>query len=262
MRDLRLIATCLLWGLQLGTENVARSQETALSGRELETYPEASRDESRPSQLEIEIIVFAYNAFDPTEEEFDGDGWSPKLGPDPAVGRSSNDQSFDHAGDAERGSNGPDLPQFANIQPETSRGPFRFSLLGPGDLRLTSARDRLERLGAYTVLIHGGWVQESLPEERAHSFDLSLFSAPSLTGNMALHVSRFLHVSASLDYHVPASSPERLPPKYQLRQTRRMRSGELHYFDHPAFGLLVTVRPHRQTRNAEHTQATPLKNSP
>ena len=29
----------------------------------------------------------------------------------------------------------------------------------------------------------------------------------------------------------------------ELRTTRRTRSGELHYFDHPAFGLLVMVRP-------------------
>ncbi len=31
---------------------------------------------------------------------------------------------------------------------------------------------------------------------------------------------------------------------YQLKQTRRLRSNELHYFDHPLIGLLVMIRPY------------------
>ena len=32
-------------------------------------------------------------------------------------------------------------------------------------------------------------------------------------------------------------------PRYRLVATRNVRSGELHYFDHPAFGVLVRVTP-------------------
>ena len=35
-----------------------------------------------------------------------------------------------------------------------------------------------------------------------------------------------------------------MPTLFRLTQTRRMRSGELHYLDHPLFGLLVQVRPY------------------
>ena len=34
-----------------------------------------------------------------------------------------------------------------------------------------------------------------------------------------------------------------LAPRYRLLTQRQMRSGELHYFDHPAFGVLVTITP-------------------
>jgi len=34
-----------------------------------------------------------------------------------------------------------------------------------------------------------------------------------------------------------------LPPRYELHIQRRTRSGEVHFFDHPAFGVLVVVRP-------------------
>ena len=87
---------------------------------------------------------------------------------------------------------------------------------------------------------------------------MSLFGIPSIAGTLQLHLARFVHVTAALDYYPPAATVPQwpsmdpyardayaeLPPKYVLEQTRRMRTGELHYFDHPAFGLLVTVRPH------------------
>ena len=33
---------------------------------------------------------------------------------------------------------------------------------------------------------------------------------------------------------------------YPLKQTRRLRSGELHYFDHPLIGMLVMIRPYER----------------
>jgi hypothetical protein len=37
---------------------------------------------------------------------------------------------------------------------------------------------------------------------------------------------------------------------FLLRQSRRMRSGETHYLDHPRFGLLVHVKPHQLTEES------------
>ncbi|MGB5299133.1 MAG: CsiV family protein, partial [Thiogranum sp.] len=34
-------------------------------------------------------------------------------------------------------------------------------------------------------------------------------------------------------------------PEIRLRQQRRMRSKELHYFDHPRFGVIALITPYQ-----------------
>jgi hypothetical protein len=130
-----------------------------------------------------------------------------------------------------------------------------YRILTSDELELTGTVNRLERLDAYTPLIHGGWSQEGLPEEAAIPFDLSLLGRFNPLGTVQLHVSRFLHVTVALRYQssrAPGELPRAVdnnleeitfPPRYDLHIQRRTRSGELHFFDHPAFGVLVLVRP-------------------
>jgi hypothetical protein len=67
-------------------------------------------------------------------------------------------------------------------------------------------------------------------------------------------LSRFLHITLDLTYQgSSAAAPppgagdglEEIPlaPQYRMRATRSARSNELHYFDHPVFGVLVRVTP-------------------
>jgi len=41
-----------------------------------------------------------------------------------------------------------------------------------------------------------------------------------------------------------------IKPRYHLTGERQVRSGELHYFDHPAFGVLIKITPVRPDPNA------------
>jgi hypothetical protein len=130
-----------------------------------------------------------------------------------------------------------------------------YRILSAEELELTDTAARLERLDAYTPLVHGGWVQEGLPETEAIPFDLSLLGRFNPRGTIQLHVSRFLHVTVALKYQSDRPPGELLrpvgrnleeisfPPRYLLHTQRRTRSGEVHFFDHPAFGVLVLVRP-------------------
>jgi hypothetical protein len=132
--------------------------------------------------------------------------------------------------------------------------PFRFRLLTPDEYELGAAQRSLERLSAYRPVLHAGWVQQGLPEEQATGVDLALFGHAELRGQIELYLSRFLHVELDIDYQ-PLDGPAAavraapqlgefpLPPRYHLHTERRLRSGELHYFDHPAFGVLVLVKP-------------------
>jgi hypothetical protein len=86
---------------------------------------------------------------------------------------------------------------------------------------------------------------------------LALLGTMNPRGTVRVHLSRFLHITLDLTLERPGSAADAgvptqfgdglneltLAPRYHLKATRSARSGELHYFDHPAFGVLVRVTP-------------------
>jgi hypothetical protein len=62
-----------------------------------------------------------------------------------------------------------------------------------------------------------------------------------LQGALRFHLSRFLHVEPNLWFNTTSADGRRF--WVRIDQSRRMRSEELHYLDHPLFGLLVRVTP-------------------
>ncbi len=83
---------------------------------------------------------------------------------------------------------------------------------------------------------------------------------PRIQGFIDVTVSRYLHFATTLWYHAdtlgaePIMTPfnptyeSRLDPTasepyMQLKESRRLRSGDLHYLDHPKMGVLVIVEP-------------------
>ena len=83
---------------------------------------------------------------------------------------------------------------------------------------------------------------------------------PSVEGTIRLYRGRYLHFNADLVYFRPRpestseevfldeevylTEPEVIPTHFRLIESRRMRSNELHYLDHPLFGLLIRVTPY------------------
>jgi len=78
----------------------------------------------------------------------------------------------------------------------------------------------------------------------------------TLDGTIKLHLGRYLHLEADLLYRsqieplennaffMNFDEIEQPQTLFRLHQTRRLRSGELHYFDHPMFGMLVKIIPY------------------
>jgi hypothetical protein len=95
-------------------------------------------------------------------------------------------------------------------------------------------------------------------------FDTVPASEP-LYGSIRLIRQRYLHFEADLRYRRETSNPQpaadtadsadtvRIPEKtvtvYPLTQRERMRSGEIHYLDHPVLGIVV------QARKVDHNPA-------
>ncbi len=146
---------------------------------------------------------------------------------------------------------------------------FRFRTLRPEELQLTSQYRVLARLPAYHPLVHGGWVQLGLPDASAVPVDLGVLGVTNPAGTVRLSLTRFLHLKLDLTY-VDTQAVQRasiaatddlaelpIAPRYHIDAERTTRSGELHYFDHPAFGVLIKVTPVKADPNAATTGAHP-----
>ncbi|MGE0623285.1 MAG: CsiV family protein [Pseudomonadales bacterium] len=137
------------------------------------------------------------------------------------------------------------------------------------DFLLAREAGRIARSGTGRVLFHGRWLQ-NVPERETpdpiliHGGEQLTVPWPvsELVGAVGVTLGRYLHFRAELYLHGPgfgllptgaAMNPDGtaelqvrpLPgPRYMvLSESRRMRSGELHYLDHPKLGVLVRIDP-------------------
>jgi len=81
-------------------------------------------------------------------------------------------------------------------------------------------------------------------------------SLKTLDGTIKIHLGRYLHLEADLLYRsqieplknntffMNLDEIEQPQTLFRMHQKRRLRSGELHYFDHPMFGMLVKIIPY------------------
>lgn len=147
--------------------------------------------------------------------------------------------------------------------------------LEPSERRLGALARQLDRGAAYTVLSHVAWRQPAAdrqsaaavalptgvllprterpgdaPPEAAAEADtaqrqISRIAEPQ--GYLRVWVERFVHLDASLRFPAPTAHPARSRDQadadivFDLDTSRRLRTGRLHYIDHPALGILVRV---------------------
>lgn len=119
--------------------------------------------------------------------------------------------------------------------------PGRVLPISAADLQLSSMAAALTKRG-YPLLAHGGWtaIVPSMGRTTAPLEDVLPPTAP-IVGAIAVQRGQILFLNVEIDYHVP--SPDNSPTgvTYAMRERRRIRFAERHYFDHPAFGLIATV---------------------
>ena len=221
-----------------------------------------------PPRYEVEVIVFAHRDFDPTEEHFaqtaNGFGATATLRDAPV---------FDETTFAAP----PAIPQTPLNQPPPDPAvvaraeALLVRPLRPDELKLGTQYRRLRAISAYQPLVHVGWVQPGLPEADSMPIDIGTLGVLNPRGTVRVHLARFLHITLDLTYQATGSAATArdggsaanagsdlrpstsgagdgldeivLAPQYRLTTTRSARSNELHYFDHPAFGVLVRITP-------------------
>lgn len=147
--------------------------------------------------------------------------------------------------------------------PAAAGGSFpagEFTELAGEFYTLNNIRGGLAASPGYRVLYHRAWRQ--LAYDRAHAVDYPVHTLAdqgryAVDGTVTLVRGRFLHLDVDLSLLEAAGrtvkysdDPGNLP-LYRLTESRRIRSSELHYFDHPRFGVIARVTPVAATTEAE-----------
>ena len=119
-----------------------------------------------------------------------------------------------------------------------------FPALGATQFRLNAIEDAMRKGRSYQPLAHIGWVQPGYPLGTAPKFSLQSYLPAFLPEGIALsgeaslgRGARLLHLTLDLAYQAPDGQ------QYVLKETRRMRSTEKHYLDHPYFGVIALITP-------------------
>ncbi len=136
-------------------------------------------------------------------------------------------------------------PAPAAALPSVSPIAGRIELLPEHQWQLGAVEQALTRRN-YPLLAHTAWAAIVPPNGRttARLEDLLREGTP-LAGSIALQRSQVLLLSVDVDYLAGPGEA------FGLREKRRIKFGERHYFDQPAFGIIAQVTPSRGTPGAD-----------
>jgi glucose/arabinose dehydrogenase len=95
----------------------------------------------------------------------------------------------------------------------------------------------LRRSGGYRVLGYGAWIATVRANGSLAVPVESVMPGSGLTGAVTVQRGQFLFLRVELDYATPEGRV------YQLRERRRVKFNERHYFDHPALGAIAVISP-------------------
>ena len=131
-------------------------------------------------------------------------------------------------------------PVLAPAIPVTTTIPGRVLPLAETEWQMGTAEAALAR-GGYTVLAHTAWavIVPANGRTTAHLEDV-LSQPTTVAGNVALQRGQYLFLGIDIDYR-PAEPGLGPPVVYSIREKRRVKFGERHYFDHPAIGAIASV---------------------
>ncbi len=146
------------------------------------------------------------------------------------------------------------------IQRRLMQANFPFAPLEEGRRQLTELTRALQQSSRYKLLRAFSWVQavgskgsavpaRLQPEGGSGSFTANYSDQQgqshqiSIEGNATLSLSRYLHVDLNLLMSDTLTGQTTPPRYYHVQQSRRMKSGEIHYLDHPTVAALIRIQP-------------------
>jgi len=111
--------------------------------------------------------------------------------------------------------------------------------LEKSDYALADEASRLTRQG-YEVLYHNSWLEQFSPNSETTLMLVDPFGA--FEGTVRIERQRYLHLYPEINLYTTLGA-EQPGSVIRMSESRRMRSKEVHYIDHPVLGMLVLFRP-------------------
>ncbi len=130
------------------------------------------------------------------------------------------------------------LMQIDTYREELARTSY---IMDEQNVRLPRTAARLRSKGVHVVK-HFNWHQyvPPLSAKSDYVFFQSLEEYPT-EGIFGVSKGRFIHFDVRMWIHLPTDVSEFPYPVYELAELRRMEREDVHYFDHPKFGILAEV---------------------
>ncbi|NVK39714.1 MAG: hypothetical protein HWE39_00595 [Oceanospirillaceae bacterium] len=144
-----------------------------------------------------------------------------------------------------------EIPRRADAIELGNNGNGAYQRLPANNLVLTAEKNRLTEEADYHTLFHGAWYQpvgdaaSALPV-RLRGGKLMPNNAYELDGYVTLDLDEYLNIHPDLYYSFKApagsgASDDKILSA-NLKTSRRIEVDEIHYIDHPLFGMLVVIQ--------------------
>ena len=125
------------------------------------------------------------------------------------------------------------------------------------DSQLSMASEVLTAHNDYEILMHKKWVQNAEAKSASKLLQTLSDTQPDtgLDGSVRFYVSRFFHLDVDIGlresdsvFPMSGDGDEMTAQVYRIIEDRRIKTGDINYFDHPKFGVLVQVNAIKKRR--------------
>lgn len=128
-----------------------------------------------------------------------------------------------------------------------------FEELSSAKYRMLNIKKKLKLSATYRPIYHISWQQPSLTKSSARKVRIKSSEA-KIDGTVNLISGRLLHIDIDISYFINATTgitefiedgigrqASAIVSHTKIAEIRRIKLNELHYFDHPLFGVLIQV---------------------
>jgi hypothetical protein len=129
--------------------------------------------------------------------------------------------------------------------------PIAYAQVKADDRLLNETYNKLKRSADYRPLLHASWIQPAQSNQVNRGILLNVtdnYGIEIVKGILKIQRGHYLHLIMDMEY-APGqfSSTQNAefsePVIYHLKEKRRVRLNEIHYLDHPKFGIILIIKP-------------------